>query len=185
MPEKEVTAIALFDVENDGDLDIYLGYGHNGSKSLTSLQDEIWLNDGTGKFSLNSTLLPKNHAVTSKVIPFDFDQDGDIDLFIGARILHDQYPKVPQSYYFENQGGVLKDLSHQKLPNKGFIGRIADVELFHENNESSIVFTGDWQGIDQLVYYQNEFVLRKILRGMIKMVYGTLLIFLMLIKMVI
>ena len=81
---KEVTALALFDVDNDNDLDLYMGFGDNGSGKTTNYQDKLLLNDGRGMFS-EETQLPVISAVTA-VIPFDFDQDGDVDLFVAAMV---------------------------------------------------------------------------------------------------
>lgn len=62
-------AVALGDVDGDGDLDAAVG--NNG-------QDEIWLNDGQGQFSPSGQWF--RGAWTDSVFLIDLDDDGDLDL---------------------------------------------------------------------------------------------------------
>ena len=160
-PEKEVTAFSLFDLDKDGDVDLYVGFGHNGLKMTSMLQDEIYINDGQGNFEKSPFDLPKMETVTAKVIPYDFDLDGDTDLFIASRVIPDKYPLVPQSFYLENRDGSLVDQSYAFLPKNGYLGRIAAAVLLpkKQTKTHSILFTGDWQGIQALVYRDGKFKL--------------------------
>ena len=82
----EDTAAAFIDVDNDGDLDLFVGSGGNDITLSNRLyEDRVYLNDGTGQFSRNEEALPNYMANTSVIAPYDMDQDGDIDLFIGNR----------------------------------------------------------------------------------------------------
>tara|TARA_B100001057_G_scaffold90372_1_gene86591 strand:+ start:478 stop:3732 length:3255 start_codon:yes stop_codon:yes gene_type:complete len=159
--EKELTALCLFDFDNDDDLDLYLGYGHNGLKDSISLIDVLAINDGKGNF-IKSNLLPDLHQATSKAVPFDFDNDRDLDLLVTSRVKPNSYPDSPKTYFLENNNGKFKDISDQILPDNGYLGMITDAEIIDINNDekTDIVISGEWMGIEILVSQDdNKFIL--------------------------
>jgi hypothetical protein len=68
----ETQALALGDVDDDGDLDAFVG--NDGS-------NEVWLNDGSGNFVNSGQTL--GNANTQVVALEDLDGDGDVDAFVG------------------------------------------------------------------------------------------------------
>ena len=161
--DKELTALSLFDFDNDNDLDLYLGYGHNGSKDSISLIDVLAINDGKGNFT-KYNLLPDLHEVTSKIVPFDFDNDEDIDLLITSRVKPNSYPDSPKTYLLENKNGNFEDISDLFLPEKGYLGMITDAEIIDINNDNKIdvILSGEWMGIEVLINQNdNKFIYDK------------------------
>jgi len=156
--DKELTALGLFDIDQDKDLDLYLGYGHNGTSDSLSLRDIVAINDGTGNFKI-SNLLPLFFEVTSKVVPFDFDNDQDIDLLVTARVIPNNYPESPITHLLENKQGKLYDVTESLLPEKGRLGMITDAEVIDLNNDQKkdIILSGEWMGIDVLIFNQNSY----------------------------
>jgi hypothetical protein len=73
-PLPAAIAVALADLDGDGDLDGILG-GWNGDASLL-------LNDGTGRFALS--LIPETAIDIFSVAFGDADADGDLDVFLSA-----------------------------------------------------------------------------------------------------
>ncbi len=104
--ESEDTACALFDADADGDLDLYVGSGSNewpaGSERYA---DRLYLNDGAGSFAKAEAALPDTRDSTGGVAAADYDLDGDIDLFVGARAVPGAYPTAPPSRVLRNEGG--------------------------------------------------------------------------------
>ncbi|MEM6700220.1 MAG: VCBS repeat-containing protein, partial [Bacteroidota bacterium] len=101
----------LFDADGDGDNDLYLA---KGSGQLTAqdkgYQDVLYLNDGRGNFELTTDALPELFSNASCVKAADFDQDGDLDLFVGGSVKPSSYPYADQSYLLRNdsQNGQAK-----------------------------------------------------------------------------
>ena len=158
--KKEVVALALYDVDSDGDLDLYVGYGHNGLNKPELLQDEIALNDGAGNFTIAEGVLPNYNEVTSRIIPFDVDGDSDLDLLVTARVRPFNYPETPQTVLLINEAGVYQDKTKDYLPDDGYLGMLTDAELMDVNGDgmSDIIITGEWMGIEVLIRKEKSFV---------------------------
>ncbi|MEZ6014228.1 MAG: CRTAC1 family protein [Planctomycetota bacterium] len=84
--------VALFDLELDGDLDIFVANGYTspdyvGTGICVGQPNHLFVNDGTGRFESGVALAPAALATclaSRGVAPCDYDQDGDIDLVVTA-----------------------------------------------------------------------------------------------------
>lgn len=102
-----VSAAVFFDADGDGFDDLYVAKGGYGywEPNTPALQDELYLNDGKGKLRLSKELLPDVSASSKSCIrPCDYDNDGDMDLFVGGRVIPGRYPTTPKSYLLVNDG---------------------------------------------------------------------------------
>ena len=95
----------FFDADNDNDLDLYVVSGGGEVPStINLLRDRLYLNNGKGGFSKAASALPDFLANGSVVAAHDFDDDGDMDLFIGSRSVPGQYGLNPKHFLLENNG---------------------------------------------------------------------------------
>ena len=97
------TGALLFDADGDKDLDLYIvGGGSEFEQGAPQYQDNLWVNDGNGNFTLSPNALPDTRASGSLAISCDYDHDGDLDLFVGGRVSAGAYPMPPRSYLLRN-----------------------------------------------------------------------------------
>ncbi len=101
--ESEDIGSLIFDVDSDGDNDIYIVSGGNEfSPNSNLLQDRLYINDGEGNFSRSVDALPKMITSGSRVYKEDYDKDGDLDLLVTGRLVPGNYPLAANSYILEN-----------------------------------------------------------------------------------
>ena len=137
----------FFDSDNDGDLDLYVVSGGNEFMPNSSTYlDRLYINDGLGNFIFNRDLLPPIYESGSIVKPHDFDNDGDLDLFIGTRMKPWNYPEPASSYLLINENGKFSKYYSNSLID---LGLVTDAEWFDYDNDgdSDIVVVGEWMPI--------------------------------------
>jgi len=137
----------FFDLEGDGDQDLYVVSGGNeyGNQDAR-YQDRIYINDGKGQFVKGSDILPEMLTSGGKVVAGDFDQDGDTDLFVGGRLSPRRYPYSPKSYLLENKNGKLQDVTKKKAPELTNIGMVTDAIWTDMDNDKDLdlMVVGEW-----------------------------------------
>ena len=139
---EDADAIA-FDIDADGDLDIYaLSGGNDYKEGEPMLEDRVYINDGVGNFTkLNAKLLATNGGSVSS---FDFNKDGYQDLFIGNRSIPGAYGLTPFSFILKNTG----DNNFQVVQKRRF-GMITDSKWADLDNDgfAELILAGDWMPI--------------------------------------
>lgn len=155
--ESETIEPLFFDADSDGDLDLYTANGGiEFSKFIPYLSDKIYFNDGNGNFSQSELELPTNSKFfnSSTVEASDIDKDGDMDLFVGERLISDSYGVPGSGVILLNNGkGSFKDLTSINAPELEDIGMITDaifVDIDNDNDEDLIVI-GEFMGINILL----------------------------------
>ncbi len=160
--EEDAAAIFL-DVDGDEDLDLYVGSGGSEFPAGSEFyQDRLYLNDGRGRFALSEEALPELTIPTGCVVPVDYDQDGDTDLFVGARIHPQNYAIIPTSFLLENQGGRLT--ATQLLPAGGQLGRVSTAVWSDMDGDQrpDLVVAGEWMPMTILYNRPDGFVKKEI-----------------------
>ncbi|MGX1930993.1 VCBS repeat-containing protein [Flagellimonas sp. 2504JD4-2] len=152
--KNEDTGALFFDADQDGDLDLYVVSGGNEiNQNKSDFQDRLYINQN-GTFIKNTNILPKINSSGQVVISEDFDLDGDLDLFIGGRIVPGQYPYPANSILLSNEGGKNEDLRFVDATSslaKDFFGlglvTSALWQDFNEDNWPDLIVAGEWMPI--------------------------------------
>ncbi|MBL4708288.1 MAG: VCBS repeat-containing protein [Flavobacteriales bacterium] len=140
----------FFDADGDEDLDLYVVSGGNEfNKNDALLLDRLYINDGAGNFSKSTNLLPKTTISGSCVIAEDYDNDGDLDLFVGGRLIPGQYPFPAKSRILENRDGVFKDVTKAMAPSLETAGMVSTAlwSDFDQDGLTDLIITGEWMPI--------------------------------------
>ena len=125
-PAFEEMGILLTDLDNDGDLDLYLVSGSSEfALDAAEYGDRIYLNDGKANFSLDKNFTGIK-ASGSTVRGADFDGDGFTDLFVGGRAPIGKYPLAETCFLLKNNKGQLKDVTDQLAPGLKNVGMVTD-----------------------------------------------------------
>lgn len=162
---QEDMGIHIFDVENDGDNDIYIISGGNEfDPNSEMLQDRLYINDGAGNFSKSATALPAMITSGSRVHSFDYDKDGDLDLFVGGRLVPGTYPMPAASYILENRSTAgnprFVNVSPEIAPELKELGMVTDAVWTDYDNDgwTDLIIVGEWMPITFLRNHKGSFV---------------------------
>ncbi len=137
--------VAIFeDIDGDKDLDLIIGSGGNFTKARTGVR--YYTNDGSGNFSIGGIILP-TYTNIATIAASDYDQDGDIDLFLGSQGIVGTYGVTPKSYLMENDGnGNFEDVTIKKVPGIGEVGIVTDAtwQDINADGKKDLVIVGEW-----------------------------------------
>ncbi|WP_394749443.1 FG-GAP-like repeat-containing protein [Spongiimicrobium salis] len=149
--------VHIFDAEMDGDNDLYVVSGGNEFEpNSPMLQDRLYINDGQGNFSRSATALPEMITSGSRVHPYDFDEDGDLDLFVGGRLIPGNYPQPANSYILENVStkgrAQFKNVTATIAPDLNKLGMVTDARWtdYDKDGQIDLVIVGEWMPITVL-----------------------------------
>lgn len=149
---------AFFDADGDSDADLYVVSGGNEFwGDAEALQDRLYLNNGRGSFQRSADALPRFYKNGACVVPGDFDGDGDIDVFVGSRVVAREYGAIPRSYLLQNDGrGHFADVTTDIAPAVADAGMVtAAVWLDYDSDGSlDLIVVGEWMPI-RVFHQQN------------------------------
>ncbi len=156
----EDLGIEIFDADGDGDQDFYVASGGNefpaGSRAY---EDRLYENVGKNGFVRNREALPEIMTCGSEVSTSDFDHDGDLDLFIGGRLLPKKYPYPADSHILENRsddsGIKFREVTEKILPELKSLGLVTASSWVDFGNDGwdDLVLAGEWMPIK---FYRNN-----------------------------
>ena len=141
----------FFDADGDGHPDLYVvSGGSEFSQMAPALQDRLYLNDGRGNFRKAVGSLPDEDVSGSRVVAADYDGDGDVDLFVGGRVVPWHYGVDPRSLLLRNDGhGHFTDATQRLAPELERVGMVTDAVWrdVDRDGRPDLIVVGEWMPI--------------------------------------
>lgn len=161
----------FFDCDQDGDQDLLVTSGsYEFEEQSPLLQDRLYINDGQGNFTRQNDALPKMLTSSACAVAGDYDQDGDLDLFIGSRLVAAKYPQSPVSYLLENNQGKFKVITQEAAPELSKIGMVSSALWTDYDNDEDLdlMVVGEWMPISVFENNQGKLALKSPALGLEK-----------------
>ncbi len=138
--KEDVTAI-IEDLNQDGKKDLLVassgGEFYGNSKELV---DRLYLNSKSG---FTNAEYPEFFEHESVIKPYDIDQDGDVDLFVGGYAVSNDFGKIPNSYILLNDKGTFSLQENKALQKVGMVTDAIWTDVDRDKVKDLIV-VGEW-----------------------------------------
>ena len=143
----EDTTATFFDANGDGNLDLMVGSGGNEIGQENNYKVRLYINNGKGRFDPAQKKLAPLRKNISVIAPCDFDNDGDVDIFVGARSLVAIYGVNPTHHFLENNGdGTFQDTTEKvayEVKNAGMITDAIWKDVDNDGNKD-LITVSEW-----------------------------------------
>ncbi|MDX1909832.1 MAG: VCBS repeat-containing protein [Saprospiraceae bacterium] len=139
----------FLDADGDKDLDLFVTGGGADATSAAAWQCRLYLNDGKGEFA-KANFGPTLKDMALRTVAFDYDGDGDQDLFVGGRLTPNNWPLTPRSHVFRNDGsGRYSDATAQVAGEFERCGMVTDLAWSDLNGDGQqeLVVVGEWMPV--------------------------------------
>lgn len=145
------SGLAIADFDGDGDNDVVAVAGGYENKEENEYRHIIYEND---KGTFKPVPLPVPPFPASVVKPCDYDQDGDMDLFIGSRVKKAMYPYSNHSWIVRNDNGKFVADSTLKLS----LGMVTDAiwSDYDGDGLDDLIVSREWNSIVVLKNMNNK-----------------------------
>lgn len=144
-------ALAVFDADGDGRLDLLAAKGGiNRPAGDNAYQPRLLLNRGAADFTeAPADALPALPISAGPVTVADFDRDGQLDVFIGGRVVPGDYAATPRSALLRNHGGRFSDVADELAPGLSQAGLVqaalwTDID---QDGWADLMVASHWSGI--------------------------------------
>ncbi|MDZ7719484.1 MAG: VCBS repeat-containing protein [Balneolaceae bacterium] len=159
----EDTDAEFFDANGDDYLDLYVvsGVNERSSQNDEFLSDRLYINDGNGDFTYDIGSLPNFTSNGSVVLPIDFNDDGNDDLFIGSRSVPRSYGEDPIHYFLKNNGdGTFENVTDSVGSSLKNVGMVSDAKKADITGDGrlDLVVAGDWMPVTVFKNINGKFV---------------------------
>ncbi len=156
----EDAGAAIFDADADGDNDLFVASGGNSAPAGNEkYRPRLYLNDGKGNFTKAEQALPALADSGSAVETFDFDGDGDLDVFLGGWGVPGAYPMTPGSHILRNDKGRFTDVTAQVAPGFAKCGMVRAIAFADLNGDqkAEMLVAGEWMPLTVFQFKNGKF----------------------------
>ncbi|TMM59417.1 hypothetical protein FEE95_08310 [Maribacter algarum] len=147
--KEDVTAV-ISDFNADGKNDLLLGTGGaDFFNKMKPLLNSYYIHKDS-VYEIKP--LPQSFENASIMRPYDFDNDGDLDVFVGNQSVSNDFGKLPTSYVLVNENGNFSTLENKEFQN---IGMVTDA-IWHDfdgDNTKDLIVIGEWMAP---IFFKNE-----------------------------
>lgn len=138
---KEDVEAIISDFNNDKRNDIIIGSGGADFSNKTKpLLDNYFIQNGN---TFKSMEFPEFYENASVIISNDYDNDNDLDLFIGSNSVSYDFGNIPNSYVLKNNGGEFSIVKNEVLQKAGMITD-AVWDDFDDDGQNDLIVVGEW-----------------------------------------
>ena len=137
---EDITAL-IIDLNNDKKNDLIVGTGGSDFyDKMTPLLD-VYYTQGDVNFEKQE--LPSYFENAAVMKSADYDNDGDLDIFVGNNMVSNDFGAMPNSYVLKNNNGKFSILQDQPFQN---VGMITDAiwEDYNLDGFVDLVLVGEW-----------------------------------------
>ena len=150
----------FLDIDGDNDLDLYVASGGSEFKQGSALlRDRLYINNGNGEFVKSANNIPAIAESSECVKASDIDGDGDLDLFVGIRMIPGKYTYPASSYLLINNDGKFNRAEMAIAPSLENIGMVTDAVFsdIDQDGDEDLIIVGEWMGVTVLINDDGNF----------------------------
>ena len=152
--KKEDLDVTLEDFNNDGLNDIIIANGGSDFFGKVESLTNTYLVGTIDGFQEKD--FPLTYENTSVVKAFDYDGDGDLDLFMGSHSITGDYGKVPDSYLLKNENGIFSVAEAEVFKSLGMINDAIWTD-FNSDGYVDLIVVGEWMSPTFLAFDGTSF----------------------------